>query len=135
MNARAGLDWGFVGWFVIGFLVAFGYIAGFTIGLPFLALGLILFAWFWWRGPGWPADLGLLAGPGAVCLLIAALRLLDGGGSPTVWGAVGIALTATGVGTFAWLRCRSERGEARLGLALRASSSSAGNEPLSAPRE
>jgi hypothetical protein len=106
MSEMGSHDWGFFKWFAVGFLVVFGFLAGFTIGLPFLFLGLILFAWFSWRGPGWPADLGLLAGAGAVCLVIAVISAISGDIAPFVWAAVGTGLTGIGAGTFWWLRCR-----------------------------
>jgi hypothetical protein len=96
MTRRHGRDWGFFKWFAAGFLVVFGLITQFTIGLPFLVLGAFLFVHLWRRGPGWPADLGLVAGAGAVCLGIAAINLLSGELSPAVWAAVGFALTAVG---------------------------------------
>jgi hypothetical protein len=99
-------DWGFFKWFAAGFLVVFGFLTGFTIGLPFLVLGLVLFARFGLRGPEWPADLGLLAGAGAVCLVIATINLLSGDLSPTVWAGVGFALLGGSTAGFWWLRCR-----------------------------
>jgi hypothetical protein len=97
-------DWGFFYWATAGFLVLFGFIT--SIGLPFLILGLLLIVVGVRRGPAWPADLGLLAGAGAVCLVIAAINLLSGDLSPTVWATVGIALVAAGSASFWWLRCR-----------------------------
>jgi hypothetical protein len=100
-------DWGFFKWFAAGFLLVFGFIAQFSIGLPFMLVGIYLFIRLsWLQGPVWPADLGLVAGAGAVCLLIAAINLKSGHLSPTVWAGVGFALVAAGVGSFWWLRCR-----------------------------
>jgi hypothetical protein len=99
-------DWGFFQWFAAGFLVVFGFITQFTIGLPFLIAGGFLCVRLWRRGPGWPADLGLVAGAGAVCLVIAALNAGSGRLDPTVWAAAGLALTGAPTAGFWWLRCR-----------------------------
>ena len=99
-------DWGFFQWFGVGFLVVFGFITGFTIGLPFLLVGLLLFGVLTARGPEWPADLGLLAGAGAVCLVIAVISAISGDVSPTVWASVGLALSSSSTFLFWWLRCR-----------------------------
>lgn len=99
-------DWGFFQWAVVGFLVVFGFITGFSIGLPFLALGLVLLVVILIRGPGWPADLGLLAGAGIVCLVIALINVISGSLSPTVWATVGATLALGSSGVFWWLRCR-----------------------------
>jgi hypothetical protein len=69
---------GFFYWAGVGFLVVFGFITGFSIGLPILALGAVLFVVMLRRGPGWPADLGLLAGAGLVCLVIAMINVISG---------------------------------------------------------
>src|SRR6266496_543291 len=68
-NARHG--WGFFYWVGVGFLTVFGFVAILSIGLPFFVLGVVLLAVGVGRGPVWPADLGLLAGAGLVCLLVA----------------------------------------------------------------
>jgi hypothetical protein len=101
-----GRDWGFFKWFAVGFLVVFGFITGFSIGLPFLLLGVVLFARLSLRGPEWPADLGLLGGAGAVCLLIAAINLISGDLLPTALASVGVALVGVSTVSFWWLRCR-----------------------------
>jgi hypothetical protein len=101
-----GRDWGFFYWAGVGFLVVFGFITGFSIGLPILALGVVLFVVMLRRGPGWPADLGLLAGAGLVCLVIAMINVISGSLSPTIWAIVGAALTVGSCGAFWWLRCR-----------------------------
>jgi len=103
---RGDHDWGFFQWFGIGFLVVFGFITGFSIGPPFLLVGLFLFVRFALRGPEWPADLGLLAGAGAVCLLIALISAIAGDISPTIWASVGAGLTVGPTALFWWLRCR-----------------------------
>jgi hypothetical protein len=99
-------DLGFFYWAGVGFLVVFGFITGFSIGLPILALGAVLFVVMLRRGPGWPADLGLLAGAGLVCLVIAMINVISGSLSPTIWAIVGVTLTLGGSGGFWWLRCR-----------------------------
>jgi hypothetical protein len=99
-------DWGFFYWAGIGFLVVFGFITGFSIGIPFLILGLVLLVMGLRRGPGWPSDLGLLAGAGMVCLVIALINAISGDLSPTIWATVGFGLIALSAGVFWWLRCR-----------------------------
>ncbi len=101
-----GRDWGFFLWALAGFLVVFGFIAMFTIGLPFLLAGVFVFVHLARRGPAWPADLGLLAGAGLVCLVIALISAIAGDISPTVWAAVGASLVAVSSASFWWLRCR-----------------------------
>ena len=98
--------WGFFQWFGVGFLIVFGFVTGFSIGLPFLLLGLVLFARLWRRGPAWPADIGLIAGGGAVWLLFAAFGAIGGDVSPTVWAAVGLMLTGAASAGFWWMQCR-----------------------------
>jgi hypothetical protein len=105
MTGTRARDWGFVHWALAGFLIAFGFVSGFTIGL-FLVLGIVLFGWLWRRGSTWPHDLGLLGGAGAACLVIAVISAIGGDVSPTIWGVVGLVLTTTSSATFWWLRCR-----------------------------
>src|SRR4051812_18454616 len=62
-------DFGFFVWMLPIFLFVFGFISHFSIGLPFLLAGIVLFGSLPLRGPVWPADLGLLAGLGAGLLL------------------------------------------------------------------
>jgi hypothetical protein len=95
-------DWGFASFTAVGFLIAFGFVTGFSIGLPILFLGLVLLAMprLWRYDP--PADLGLLAGVGIVCLLVAPL----GVDAPAVWAAIGGALAVPSTFAFWWLRCR-----------------------------
>jgi hypothetical protein len=99
-------DWGFFLWALAGFLVVFGFIAQFSIGLPFFLAGVFVFVQLFRRGPAWPADLGLLAGAGLVCLVIALISAISGDISPTVWAATGISLVAVSPLSFWWLRCR-----------------------------
>jgi hypothetical protein len=109
MASRHDRDWGFLYWTAVGFLMSFGVIAILSIGFPFFALGLVLLVVGLWRGPRWPADLGLLSGIGASCLLIALIQVFVGSLDPTVWTAVGATLVALGAGPFWWLRCRRPR--------------------------
>lgn len=99
-------DLGFFIWSAVGFLLAFGIVASASIGLPFLLIGLMLFVVLLLKGPTWPTDLGLLAGIGALCILIAIINLISGDLSPTVWLAVGVSLVASSAGLFWSLRCR-----------------------------
>jgi hypothetical protein len=55
------------------------------------------------RGPRWPDSLGLFAGAGIVCLVIAVIGAVAG---PTWWAVIGLALAAVGGGASWWLRCR-----------------------------
>lgn len=102
MAARHERDWGFFYWAAVGFLMSLGTLAILSIGFPFFVLGLLLLVIGLWRAPGWPADLGIPAGIGATCLLIAVI----GPFAPTIWALVGSVLVVTGAGTFWWLRCR-----------------------------
>jgi len=100
-----GRDWGFVLWSLAGFLIVFGFIAGFSIGLPFFVAGVILAARLGARRP-WPATLGLVAGAGVVCLTIATINAVSGDLSPTIWATTGVLLIASSSAAFWWLRCR-----------------------------
>jgi hypothetical protein len=97
-------DYGFFLWAAAGLLVSFGFVT--VIGLPLLVVGLILGVWLYVRGPGWPADLGLIAGIGTTCLTVAVLSAASGGLEPTGWAAAGAVLVAGSTATFWWLRCR-----------------------------
>jgi hypothetical protein len=96
-------DFGFASWAGVGFLLAFGVVAILSIGAPILLLGVLLLGILVGRGRRWPHSLGLLAGLGAVCLVIALLGAVAG---PALWGVSGLALAAVGSGAFWWLRCR-----------------------------
>lgn len=96
-------DWGFFYWAAVGFLLSFGLLAILSIGFPFFVLGFLLLLVGTWRGPHWPADLGLPAGIGVTCLVIAAIGSLP----PTIWALVGAVLTTVSAGSFWWLRCRN----------------------------
>ena len=106
MSKPRGHDFGFFVWAADGFLIVFGSVAGFSIGLPFLALGLVLFVYLLMRGPTWPYDLGLLAGIGSASLLFGGIAALSGDYSPTPWAQIGLALVGVSAGVFWWLRCR-----------------------------
>jgi uncharacterized membrane protein len=106
MDPSRAHDWAFFQWAAAGFLVVFGFITGFTIGLPFLVVGVLLLVRLYRRRPAWPADLGALAGAGLVCLVIALISAISGDLSPVVWATVGLVLSAGASATFWWLRCR-----------------------------
>lgn len=96
-------DYGFFVWTLPGFLFVFGFIAQFSIGLPFALAGVVLFGYLYLRGPGWPADLGLPAGAGAGLLLFWVLPTdLD----PTPFIVAGLGLISVSSLTFWRLRCR-----------------------------
>jgi hypothetical protein len=106
MAAAHDRDWGFFLWALAGFCTVFGFVAMFSIGLPFALAAVILLVWLSKRGPVWPEQLGLVAGAGAVCLLIALISAVSGDVSPNVWAVVGAALVVASAGSFWWLRCR-----------------------------
>ncbi len=99
-------DRGFFLWALAGCLGVFGFLGIFTIGLPFLLLAALLLVKLSRRGAAWPDTLGLIAGAGLVCLLIAAINGISGDLSPTIWATVGLALLAGSSGSYWWLRCR-----------------------------
>jgi hypothetical protein len=106
VSVRREHDWGFFLWMGAGFLFAFGWLAQFTIGLPFLFLAVGALVSLAHRGQGWPEILGLIAGAGVVCLVIALINAIAGDLSPTIWALVGAALVGASAGAFWWLRCR-----------------------------
>jgi hypothetical protein len=99
-------DFGFFIWAIPGFLLVFGFYSGFTIGIPFLILGLGLFAYLLSRGPVWPADLGLLAGLGLGSLSFAAIAIGSGDYPVSPWLEIGLGLVGLSGAAFWWLRCR-----------------------------
>ena len=99
-------DWGFFLWTLTGFLIVFGFITGFSIGIPFFIAGVFLAGRMSARRPAWPANLGLLAGAGLVCLVIATINAVSGDLSPTIWASIGVLLTLSSTAGFWWLRCR-----------------------------
>jgi hypothetical protein len=96
-------DFGFASWAAVGFLLVFGVLAILSIGAPFFLLGVVLLGFRLWRGPRWPQSLGLFAGAGTVCLVIAIIGAVAG---PAWWAVIGLALAGVGGGAFWWLRCR-----------------------------
>ena len=103
---RRDHDWGFFQWFGVGFLIVFGFITGFSIGLPFFFAGIVLLAQLAVREPHWTSPLGFLAGAGGVSLVIASINARNGGLDPTWWFATGAGLTVAPTFLFWWLRCR-----------------------------
>jgi hypothetical protein len=99
-------DWGFFWWAGAGLLLVFGFIAGFSVGLPFFYAGLIALGVLAARGPRWPAQLGLGAGAGLSCLIVAAAIAAEREPSTGIWALVGGALVAGSALAFWWLRCR-----------------------------
>jgi hypothetical protein len=106
VSKRREHDFGFFVWAIPGFLVVFGFVTGFTIGLPFLGAGLALFLYLTWWGPTWPADLGLIAGVGAASFVFGCIALISGSYSPAPWLQIGLALVGASGALFWWLRCR-----------------------------
>jgi hypothetical protein len=97
-------DWGFWAYAANGLLIAFGFVTGFSIGIPFLLLGLALLP-LTLRKYDTPADLGLLLGFAPALLLIAA----SGVEYAEIWAAVGATLAVASTSAFWWLRCRPAR--------------------------
>jgi peptidoglycan/LPS O-acetylase OafA/YrhL len=59
------------------------------------------------RRSRWPEQLGVLAGAGALCVLIAALNRYEQGGlDPAPWLGAGALLLAGGIGSYAAARRR-----------------------------
>ena len=102
-------DWGFWAFAANGFLIAFGFVTGFSIGIPFLLGGLLLLP-FTYRRYEAPADLGLLAGFAPAPLLVAA----SGVEGAWVWAAVGVTLAVIPTFAFWRLACRSNAKIGRL---------------------
>jgi hypothetical protein len=125
---------GFVAWALAGGLLFFSSLTGFSIGLfvlPFALLGVLLVARYSSR---WPEAIGVAAGIGAVCLLVAlgnrdydpcpASDVLTvppgetsaecGGLDPTPWLVGGIVLLSVSVAAHAFVR-RWRRQPARRG--------------------
>jgi hypothetical protein len=103
VNQAHGHDWDFFVFAAIGFLIVFGFLTALTIGAPLILVGLALLTWQWIRASAWHAELGLLAGAGVVCFVVASLATL---GSPMAWASVGAVLVSISSITFWWLRCR-----------------------------
>ena len=99
-------DSGFFVWTGAGLLLVFGFLAGFSIGLPFFWAGLIALGWLLARGPRWPAHLGLVAGAGISCLVVAVFNAAERDPATADWLLVGLALVAAPSVAFWWLRCR-----------------------------
>jgi hypothetical protein len=96
-------DFGFFIWMLPSVLFVFGFIAQFSIGLPFALAGVVLFGYLYLRGPRWPSDLGLLAGLGLGLMLF---WLLPTDLSPAPFVAAGLGLIAISSLAFWHLRCR-----------------------------
>jgi hypothetical protein len=94
---------GFFYWAGVGFLIVFGVLAILSIGAPFFVVGLVLLGVLLGRGPRWPASLGLFAGAGGVCLVIAAINSIAGA---AIWAAVGLGLVGLSSVAYWSLRCR-----------------------------
>lgn len=106
MEHQHDRDFGFFIWAIPGFLLVFGSYSGFTIGIPFIAIGLVLFGYLWGRGSEWPADLGFLAGLGLGSLSFAAIAVGSGDYPVSPWLEIGLALVGLSSAAFWWLRCR-----------------------------
>jgi hypothetical protein len=104
VNRASGWDW-FCAWAFVGALCAFAFVSMASIGLfvaPFALLALFLVGR---RGVRGPEVLGLVAGVGAIVILIGALNT-DGHGSldPRLWFGAGAALVATSVVAYSFAR-------------------------------
>jgi hypothetical protein len=96
-------DFSFFQWAATGFLIAFGAITGFSIGLPFLGLGIVALSVMLTREKRWPGTLGSLSGVGIVGVIIGIIGAVA---APLAWAAIGTCLAVSGAGGFWWLRCR-----------------------------
>ena len=114
----------FAAWAGATALTVFGFLAALTIGFPFLLLGVGSAMWLVASGrtlPGLSAAGGVMAGMGAILLLIGLLNLdynpcsdpqgdYDGGDcggwNPVPWLVAGSGLIFGGCVAFAWRRRR-----------------------------
>jgi hypothetical protein len=64
----------FVAWSAVGALLVFSFLSGFSIGLFILPFALIAILLVATHASGWPEAIGVIAGAGAVSLLIAFLN-------------------------------------------------------------
>ena len=124
MRRRRGWS-AFAIWGVAGALVALTLLSLLSIGIFILPLAVIALAVAGWRASGWPEGVGLVAGVGATCLVIAFLSrdyepcddgpltvspgetsAECGGTDPVPWLVVGIALVGASVGAHLLLQRR-----------------------------
>jgi hypothetical protein len=95
-------DWGFWIWTAAGLTLFLGF---FVMPVVFWAAVIgagVLAA----RGPRWPAPLGLIAGLGLACLVIAYFTAAEHDPAAVGWALAGAALAASPALAFWWLRCR-----------------------------
>ncbi|MDZ5619539.1 hypothetical protein [Nocardioides bizhenqiangii] len=117
--------WAYPWWLVVGALVSFGFLAGFTIGIPFLLLGLAL------AGAGvalpvtrnrgvsaLPAGIGLPLlyiawlnrdGPGTICTSSAHSTSCEEQWNPWPWVAAAVVLVLVSVATALLVRLATRR--------------------------
>jgi hypothetical protein len=125
-GGRSGWPW-FGAWTVLGGLLLFGWLTGFTVGLFVLPVALV----GWWLaaafGRRWPEVLGSVAGAGLTCLGIALANrgstecppgglsvsaeeaarmppgasITCGGADPLPWLVAGVVLLVSGVAAYA----------------------------------
>ena len=98
MSVHLGRCWIFWLWALVGgalLLSVISFIGVITGPVALVALFLVAR-----RSPRWPEPLGLLAGFGVLCLVIAALTWSHDGVDPAPWLAAGLALVAFGVAAY-----------------------------------
>ena len=114
---------GFLAWALAGGLLVFTFLSGFSIGLFVLPLAGVVLWLVARRATGWPETLGLGAGLGAVCLLVAFLSrdynpcpegpvtlapgetsFECGGLDPIPWLVAGLTFVLVSVLTYAFAR-------------------------------
>ena len=99
----------FVAWAVVGTVASYGLLYAFS-GFGLAILGVCLLVALALPKPGGsrkPEILGLLAGPGGFCLVVAASGVDD----PAVWAAVGALILCAALATYMVVgRARSARG-------------------------
>jgi hypothetical protein len=85
-----------IGW--LGFLLVFGVLAILSVGAPLFVLGVLLLGVLVGCGLRRPDSLGLFAGAGTVCLVIALIGAVAGAAWWAVIGLPGSAVAQSGGG-------------------------------------
>ena len=117
--------WAYPWWLVVGALVSFGFLAGFTIGIPLLLLGVVLagagVALTGTRNAGvtaLPAGIGLPLlsiawlnrdGPGTICTTSAAITSCEEQWNPWPWMVAAVLLVLLSVATALLVRLATRR--------------------------
>ena len=99
----------FAAWALIGATLSYGALYAFSpFGLVIIAVALVVaFALPALNGRRWPEALGVLAGPGVFCLIVAA-----GATNPAGWAVAGAAIVAAAAAVYALVRRTGTAGSA-----------------------